>query len=154
VNSAPNNTQDLRMIKRVKSLFGFFFAGFNLGTIEDKDTGEESTDESFDLNDQKPTCKKQFKKIFSPISGKGVEINMNKGTSNLKVRSFFYWEFVIFFQKVLICFVVNFMGDFNEGFQICIVFLIIVIFQVAQTINNPYYTDTLNSLQVRGLTVI
>lgn len=35
VNSAPNNTQDLRTIKRIKSLFGFFYAGMNLGEIED-----------------------------------------------------------------------------------------------------------------------
>jgi len=65
---------------------------------------------------------------MSPISGKGVEISISKGTSTIKVRSFFYWEFVVLYQKVMLIMTVTFMGDYNEGNQICILFLIIIFF--------------------------
>ena len=66
-------------------------------------------------------CTKCLKKLFSPISGKGVVVKFKKGTQMLTVNSFYYWEFMIYFQKMVLLAMVSYMNDYNEGIQITLI---------------------------------
>ena len=69
------------------------------------------------------------------------------------VQSWYYWEFIIYFEKILIMVMITYMNDYNEGIQICIIFLALGACQVLHINNRPYYTDTLNRLQSLTLLV-
>ena len=61
--------------------------------------------------------------------------------------SFFYWDAIIFFEKLLLIVLITFYNDINEGVQLCSLFLMQAIFIGIQTANSPYLSPTLNSLQ-------
>lgn len=62
------------------------------------------------------------------------------------MQSFYYWEFMVYFQKVLLLSMVTYMNDYNEGIQICLILGILFVCQGMEIINKPYYTDKLNAL--------
>ena len=68
-------------------------------------------------------------KVFAPISGNGVEIRQNRGMSTHTVQSWYYWEFVIYVEKILLMVAITYMNDYNEGTQICIIFFTLFICQ-------------------------
>lgn len=71
---------------------------------------------------------------------------MTRGKKINIVQTHFYWEFVVHFEKTILLVAVTFMGDYNNGNQICIMVLLIIIFQVVQQMASPYATSTLNRL--------
>ena len=58
-----------------------------------------------------------------------------------------YWEFVIYFQKLILLVAVIFMNDLNEGVQICLICFLLWIYMAIQARNMPYFSKTLNLLQ-------
>ena len=73
-----NNTPVLKTINSVKSIYGFFYAGLNLGKMnENVDLAEESGDED-EYGGKKGGCKYRCKKILAPIAGSGVEIKLKR----------------------------------------------------------------------------
>lgn len=65
----------------------------------------------------------------------------------MKVMSFFYWDAIIFVEKLFLIAMITFLNDTNEGVQFCIFILLLAIFTGLQTANSPYLSSTLNSLQ-------
>lgn len=49
--------------------------------------------------------------------------------------------------------IITYMNDYNQGIQICIVFIILAVIQLIHVKNQPYYTDKLNFLQAIALYV-
>ena len=80
-NFKQNNTPVLKTINSVKSIYGFFYAGLNLGEID------ENVDLAADDEDDNQTQdgSNRCKKLFSPISGNGVEIKFKRGTKTKKI---------------------------------------------------------------------
>jgi len=140
------NTQDLRTINRIKSMYGFFFAGLKLGSDGYK-VGEEGEEVNMEEDRTTPTCKKVLSRHTAPFSGTGVEVRFKRGKTQKKIHTFFYWEFIIYGQKVLIIAMIAFMGDSNEGYQISFIFFLMILFIALQYVNQPYYTNSLNSMQ-------
>ena len=97
-------------------MYGFFFAGLKLGddTNEEEQAGEDDEEET-------PKCKLICGKIMAPIAGSGVKVSYLRGKKKHVVHSWFYWEFVLYFQKTFLLALVIYMNDFNEGIQICII---------------------------------
>ena len=71
----------------------------------------------------------------------------------MNVHSWYYWEFIIYFETILMMTMITYMNDYNEGIQICILFATLFICQLIHIINKPYYTEKLNSLQALSLLV-
>lgn len=51
------------------------------------------------------------------------------------MNTFFYWEFVIYFQKVTLLAMTTFMGDYNEGYQISFIFFFMIVAMAIQYVN-------------------
>ena len=64
----------------------------------------------------------------------------------LTVQSFYYWEFILYFEKMLLLCMVTYMNDYNEGIQICLVLAVLALCQGLEIVNEPYYTKKLNGL--------
>ena len=60
-------------IQRIKSMYGFFFAGLRLGSDGYK-IGEEGDEVNMDEDKKKPTCSRIFGQLTAPILGGGVEV--------------------------------------------------------------------------------
>ena len=71
----------------------------------------------------------------------------------MNVHSWYYWEFIIYFEKILMMTMITYMNDYNEGIQICILFATLFICYLIHIINKPYYTEKLNTLQALSLLV-
>ena len=90
-------------------------------------------------------------KVLAPIYGNGVEIRQMRGLTTHVVRSWYYWEFVVYVEKILLMVLITYMNDYNEGIQICLIFFILFICLFLQIINKPYHTEKLNTLQKYSL---
>lgn len=82
-----NNRPSMLEIKKIKSMYGFFYSGLKLGQVNSESgLGGGGADGSGTSGDEKaPSCKKFIMKLVSPISGRGVEIKMKKGPSTISV---------------------------------------------------------------------
>ena len=123
--------KDRRDINDVKSLYGFFFSGLNLGgqTFTIKKEAEEDGDEENtktktegEAGAPKKTLAKKCSKCFSgflmPIQG-GVtvpvdstsKISLASGNDGQEfVKSFFYWEFILHIQKTILQIMIVYMA--------------------------------------------
>ena len=103
----------MKRINTIKSIYGFFYAGLKLG--EEPEHTAESDDEENEYGVKKFSCKSKLKKFLSPITGSGIEIDYSRGIKAQKVRSWYYWEYVIYFEKIFFLATITFMNDYNEG---------------------------------------
>ena len=60
----------------------------------------------------------------------------------------------MYFEKVTMLAIVTYMNDYNEGIQICVMFVLLSICLILQVKNSPYYTAQLNLLQSMALYVV
>lgn len=71
------------------------------------------------------TVKAYWRRFTAPVTGRGVKVDMGDG---LCTRSFFYWEFVVFVEKVLLYIVVIFYTEINQGLQANVALFCVAVF--------------------------
>jgi hypothetical protein len=65
----------------------------------------------------------------------------------------FYWEFLILYRKIIIIFVVVFLGSESVSVQALSLMLVLLIFLFLQYSQNPYTYEKLNQMELRGILV-
>lgn len=111
---------------------------------------------SDDIEDENTnSCTKSWRRLsrwsksylWVPVSGYGVEVSLPNTTG----RSFYYWEYLVMAQKVVLIFFLIFVQRYQT--QGVLVFFLILTFILMQLWNEPYYTKRLQRLHVTGLMV-
>lgn len=147
----------------VKSYFGFFFSGLNLGgqPFRKVSQGSDQKDQDGESNEKQTLgskCRSCLGKLTQPISG-GVEVLITKDSGhadeNEYVRSYFHWEFIQFIQKFVMQLAVVFMADMSQALQSILVFILTLFFTTLQVANKDiYYRKELNSLNLQVWAVV
>ena len=117
------NPVEKRAVKKMKWRYGFFFVGLKVQYLDEHDAEQDDND-NFEERYSKyfnyrqlnflETVKKYWKVISAPVAGKGISVDMGDGSS---IRSFFYWEFLVFIEKVILFIIVIFYTEINQGLQ-------------------------------------
>ena len=138
-----------------KSAFGFFYSGLSIGRLLKRDLRDTDylIENSGTFSDENKRtrfkyCCQGAKEWFllwayHPISGKATLVRI---TPDHVSQSFFYWEFVILVEKlILIIHATQFNQDL-KSMQLILAMLILCVFMAIQMHNEPYFTTRLNRL--------
>ena len=82
-------------MNKIKSMYGFFFAGLKLGSDGYK-VGEEGEECGPNADSNTPTCSRLWSQLTGSFLGNGVEVRFKRGKTYRKVNTYYYWEFVIY----------------------------------------------------------
>ena len=141
----------------IKSSFGFFFTGLSTSKkldrpLTDSDfpiENEGTTDPDRDdrLRNYKVCCQgsREFfiQYIYQPIASRGMLVRVSP---SIVTRSFFYWEIVVFFEKVVLLLLASKFDQDLKNVQLVFAMLILSIFLILQVYNRPYFSKRLNEL--------
>ena len=83
--------------------------------------------------------------LWEPVAGHGVKVKLPISIG----RSFFYWEYFVVSQKVILIVFMMFIHRYQ--LQGILVFFLILAFILIQLNNEPYYTRRLQGLHIVGL---
>ena len=163
--SATTADSDLELKQRMaildmKSFYGFFISGLNLGTetfklqqeVDPNAAGPKRPGEEQKTLGTK--CKGFFSSILDPISGGMVVMLPKKAGDALAdeqeyTKSYYHWEFVIHLQKVVMQFMVIYLYDVRQALQGILVLIVCLLFLGINVLNRKaYFKRELNNLNL------
>ena len=71
------------------------------------------------------TVRTYWRRFTAPVTGKGVKVDTGDG---LCTHSFFYWEFLVFVEKVILYMIVIFYTEINQGLQANVTLFFVAVF--------------------------
>ena len=101
-------------------------------------------------------CASCTSRVLKYLGGVPVKTNAGKqADGDDYTTSFYYWEFIVFFQKTVLQFMVIFMGvtTENQALQANLLLLVAIFFLVIQYFNSPYYKKSLNDLNNMAIAI-
>lgn len=84
--------------------------------------------------------------LFAPCTGKGCAAQRTKDDDNPLVYSTFYWEIIVYLEKVALCALAVFLTGTYIEMQLQIALVVLILFTAFNILNSPYHSDTLNRL--------
>jgi len=149
--TVPTSHQSLTQqaeINDIKSRYGFFFSGLNLGgditATQSKDNAKNNSDAEKNQEERSLStrCRSFFSWAAKPVLG-GVLVQRSVQPSRDEVveltNSFYYWEFLMHFKKLFLTILIIAMSQLGQALQSIIVMVIILIFFVIQIRNKQAY---------------
>ena len=86
---------------------------------------------------------------MAPISGRGLRVTQTKDV----VRTWFYWEFIVYTQKVLLLAMITLMPNLDPYIKLCVSLVFLISFLIMHELNEPYISASLNKLHRLAYTI-
>lgn len=83
--------------------------------------------------------------FYQPIFKKGILVRINKEEV---AQSFFYWELIIFMEKVILIILCTQFESKYKDVQLIFAAMVLAFFLTIQVYNKPYFTERLNKLHI------
>ena len=137
----------------VKSTFGFFYSGLSISRLLTRDLRDSDylIENSGTFSDKNKRtnfkycgqgAKEWFLKwVYYPITGSATLVRITPDHVN---QSYFYWEFVILVEKLILIILATYFNQDLKSMQLIIAMLILCVFLAIQMHNEPYFTARLN----------